>query len=168
METGKSTRTFLDLLYGQPVPPPTYRNITAIMMVKKYECAAARRLVLHAYADYMLRQQAFNIRVFRAAAILDSLSTCELAIRSKEPRVWSTLADKFNTGLLDQALAKASTFDLRAMHYDMIETIPLKYCVASLRAHLVVDLQSAAKFAGRYTTEEERDKMADEFKRLME
>jgi hypothetical protein len=165
IEDAESVKTLLDLLYGEPVPLPTISNITFVMMVKKYECAAARRLVLHAHVDYMLRRQVSPISVFRVAAMLDSVSTCELAIRDKESRVWGPPSG--STGLLRETIANQSTFDLRAMQYDMIETIPLKYSFALLRAHLVVELQSAAKLSGRHTTQEERDKMANEFMRLM-
>lgn len=166
IETGESVKTFLDLLYGQPVPVPTTKNFAAVKMVQKYECAAARRLLLHAYADYLLRRQVFPIFVFGAAAILDSVSTCELAIRDKQSIVWMPPSD--STGLLRETIANQSTFDIRAIQYDMIEIIPLKYSFALLRAHLVVDLESATKLTGRGMTQAERDKMADEFKRLME
>jgi hypothetical protein len=166
IENGKSIKAFLDLLYGEPVPiPRNDSDIAVLKLVQKYECAAVRRLVLHAYADYLLRQQVSPILVFRAAAMFDSPSTCELAIRDKVRRIWAPAPD--NTGLLKHGLANQPTFDLRGMQYDMIGTIPLKYSVALLRAHLVVDLESATKLTGRGMTQAERDRMADEFKRLM-
>lgn len=127
-------------------------------MIQKYDCSGARRLVLYAYESMLLHTDVLPTDVFRAAAILGSIRTCELAIRTDCPLVWATSSSN---------RSGQSIFDLRAMSREEMVTIPFEFSWALLQAHLVVDMGSPTKLTNRQMTQEERDKLADEFVKLM-
>jgi hypothetical protein len=172
IENGTSVKDFLDLLYGQPVPRPktgstSLNSIGALKMIQMYDCAGARRLVLYAYGSMLLTHRVMAIYIFRAASVLDSIQTCQLAIRNDNGAFWPE-PKEITSGPREHRLPKRSGFDPRAIPFEMMETIPTKFSAALQKAHLKVDLESTEKLAGRKMTKAERDKYADEFLRLME
>lgn len=169
IENGTSVKEFLDLLYGQPVPkPPTSsKSIGALKMIQMYDCASARRLVLYAYESMLLTCPQVALYIFRAASVLESVQTCQLAIRNDNGAFWPD-KHKNASGLWEKRSSNRSAFDPRAIPFEMMETIPTKFSGALQKAHLKVDLESTEKLAGREMTKAERDKYADEFLRLME
>lgn len=167
IETGPSVEGLLDLIYGLPVPGARQIHTGTLKMIQKYDCASARRLVLYAFESELLTTRRYSIRIFRAAAILNSVQTCQLAIRNENGASWASGA-KGCSGLLEGALAEHPTFDLRAIPLDLLESIPIRFSAALQRARLMVELESTEGLAGRSLTRNERDRCADEFVRLME
>jgi hypothetical protein len=158
IESGQSVKGFLDMVYGQPVPQLSKESIASLRMIQKYDCASARRLALYAYESMLIHTDIMPIDVFRAAAILGSVHTCALAIRTNRPLTWTfTSPHKLNQ----------SIFDLRAMRREEMITIPIEFSWALLQAHLIVDMSSQIKLTNRQMTQTERDKLADEFVKLM-
>lgn len=171
IESGKAVKTFLDIVYGRPIPIPMHGGVGHLKMIQKYDCVNARRLVLYAYESMLLKTSVTPIFVFQAAAILNSTSTCALAIRSPRLLEWTgqTTGKPTKDSVLQHHMEAQSTLDLRAMSLEMLETIPLKYSAALLRAQLIIELDPATtKLAGRDMTVAKTERYADEFVRLME
>jgi hypothetical protein len=169
IESGTSVKIFLDILYGHAPPEPkSVQAIAALRMLLKYDCTNAWRQILCAYESALLRSAGLSIYVFRVAAILDAVQTCQLAIRNIKASVWSTPTGIAGTSQgLEVDLASQPTLDIRAMSCAMMSDIPVKYSCALLRAHLLVDMKSTTKLTGREMTQKERDQFADEFVKLM-
>jgi hypothetical protein len=167
IESGEAVKAFLDLVYGQSIPIPSDGRVGHLRMIQKYDCVNARRLVLYAYESMLLKSSVSPIFVFQAAAILNSISTCALAIRNPRPLQWAVPTPGKRTK--ERHMETHSTFDLRAMSFEMLETIPPKYSAALLRAQLILESNpTTTKLAGRHMTEAEVERYADEFVKLME
>lgn len=171
IESGEAVKAFLDIVYGQSIPIPSDGRIGHLRMIQKYDCVNARRLVLYAYESMLLKSSVSPIFVFQAAAILNSTSTCALAIRNPRPLQWAspTPGKPTKDGVLQRHMETHSTFDLRAMSFEMLETIPPKYSAALLRAQLILESNpTTTKLAGRHMTEAEMERYAAEFVKLIE
>lgn len=168
-EDGPSVKIFLDLLFGVLLPESDWadcRHLFApLKMVQKYQCVNIRGTAIYALRSALHASEARSIYIFIAAAILKDVETCKRSITSSPAPVSSDTA--WPKSPFQTKGGHPSTFDPRAMTFELHSTIPHDYCFALMRARLTVEIGAKESLASRMMTEKERIDCAEEFAKVI-